>query len=116
MKNPYFICDLYEGAHKDGECDDTIKREQVCLSGGDIFDGPSLLKYYQNDEYPPWGIRRRKLEGEKGPEWVSRNLFEDEIANFMFEKNLQLKGLREMINEQRNKMRFMTNSSNLLRV
>ncbi|GKA29708.1 hypothetical protein Tco_0715953 [Tanacetum coccineum] len=71
LKNPYRIYDLCGGAHEANEYDEAVKREHLCLSRGDIFDDPSLQKYYQNDVYPPWGNRKRKLEGEEGIKWVS---------------------------------------------
>ncbi|GJZ24246.1 hypothetical protein Tco_0561705, partial [Tanacetum coccineum] len=45
-------------------------REQVCLSEGDIYDDPSLLRFYQNDDLPPWGNSSKRIEGEEGPDWV----------------------------------------------
>nr|GEY50094.1 hypothetical protein [Tanacetum cinerariifolium] len=51
--------------------------EQVCLSGADIYDDPSLLRFYQNDDFPPRGNNRRKEEGESGPNWVVGRKFED---------------------------------------
>ncbi|GJY34026.1 hypothetical protein Tco_0418495 [Tanacetum coccineum] len=96
---------LCGGAQEADVCNFEGQREQVCLSGGDIFGNPSLLRYYQNDDYPPWGNTRKRIYGEGGLEWVVRNQFEDKLANFMFEKNLHVKGLGEMINEQCNKMR-----------
>ncbi|GKE22628.1 ribonuclease H-like domain-containing protein, partial [Tanacetum coccineum] len=75
LKNPYLICDIYGGAHEDDECDQVESCEQACLSGEDIYDDPSLL-----------------------------NKFEDEMANFMMEKKYHLKGLGEMLHQQRNDM------------
>ncbi|GJV11479.1 hypothetical protein Tco_1353020 [Tanacetum coccineum] len=37
MKNPYCICDLCGGAHKAGECDDTVRREQEVIKLLDAF-------------------------------------------------------------------------------
>ncbi|GKC20182.1 reverse transcriptase domain-containing protein [Tanacetum coccineum] len=53
LKNVYLICDICGGAHEADECDQNISHEQVCLSGGDIYDDPSLLKFYQNNDIPP---------------------------------------------------------------
>ncbi|GKC57708.1 hypothetical protein Tco_1085306 [Tanacetum coccineum] len=103
-RNPYLICDIYESAHKADECNSNKPREQVCLSGGDIYDDPSLLRFYQNDDILPWGNVRQRVEGEEGPEWVVKSMFEDKFANFMLEKDLHAKGLGEMLNQQRNKM------------
>ncbi|GJW29072.1 hypothetical protein Tco_0045947 [Tanacetum coccineum] len=90
------------------------KLEKVCLSGGDIFDDPSLLRYYQNDKYPPWGNRRRRrMECEEGPDWMSQNSFEDKLANFMLENDLQLKGLEKCA--MNNTMKCTTNFLNFLR-
>ncbi|GJY27351.1 DNA-directed DNA polymerase [Tanacetum coccineum] len=67
-------------AHEDDECGQNNPTEQVCLSGGDIYDDPSLLRFYQNNDIPPWGNNKHKEKGEDGPEWVIRNKFEDELA------------------------------------
>ncbi|GJU58821.1 reverse transcriptase domain-containing protein [Tanacetum coccineum] len=93
LKNPYLICDIYGRAHEDDECDQVESREQACLSGGDIYDDPYLLKFYQNNDIPQWGNLIRKREEEEGPDWVVRSKFEDEVANFMMEKKYHLKGL-----------------------
>ncbi|GKA63729.1 hypothetical protein Tco_0763335, partial [Tanacetum coccineum] len=100
LKNPYLICDIYGGAHEDDECDQVESREQACLSSGDIYDDPSLLKFYQNNDIPPWGNLIRKRGKEEGPDWVARSKFEDEMANFMMEKKYHLKGLGEMLHQQ----------------
>ncbi|GJT32422.1 hypothetical protein Tco_0922841 [Tanacetum coccineum] len=52
-RNPYLIYDICGGAHEADECNRNVPREQVCLSGGDIYDDPSLLRFYQNDDIPP---------------------------------------------------------------
>ncbi|GJW63509.1 hypothetical protein Tco_0115393 [Tanacetum coccineum] len=88
LRNPYLICDICGGAHKANECDSNKPQEQVCLSGVDIYDNPSLLRFYQNDNIPSWGNVRRRIEGEEGPEWVVKSKFEDKFANFMLEKDL----------------------------
>ncbi|GKD51060.1 zinc finger, CCHC-type containing protein [Tanacetum coccineum] len=62
-----------ESAHEDDECDQVESREQACLSGGDIYDDPYLLKFYQNNDIPSWGILIRKREEEEGPNWVVRS-------------------------------------------
>ncbi|GKA00538.1 hypothetical protein Tco_0673088 [Tanacetum coccineum] len=89
LKNPYLIRDYCEGSHKANECKQTNPAEQVCLSGGDIYDDPFLLRFYQNDDTSPWGNSKRKEKGEDGPEWTVRSKFEDELANFMLEKKLK---------------------------
>ncbi|GKF28402.1 hypothetical protein Tco_0094744, partial [Tanacetum coccineum] len=104
LKNLYLICDICGGAHEDDECDQVESREQACLSGGDIYDDPSLLKFYQNNDIPPWGNLIRKMEEEEGLDWVVRSKSEDEMDNFMMEKKYHLKGLREMLHQQRNDM------------
>ncbi|GKE92135.1 hypothetical protein Tco_1573230, partial [Tanacetum coccineum] len=68
------------------ECKQTHPAEQVCLSGGDIYDDPSILRFYQNDDTPPWGNNKRKEKGEDSPEWIVRSKFEDELSNFMLKK------------------------------
>ncbi|GJV23845.1 hypothetical protein Tco_1376540 [Tanacetum coccineum] len=55
------------------------------LGRGDIYDDPLLLRFYQNDNTPPWGNNKRKEKREDGPEWIVRSKFEDELANFMLE-------------------------------
>nr|GFA98034.1 hypothetical protein [Tanacetum cinerariifolium] len=67
--------------------------EQVYLSRGDIYDDPSLLRFYQNDYTPPWGNNKRKEKGDNGLEWVVRSKFKDELANFMLKKNSHEKGI-----------------------
>nr|GEY98133.1 reverse transcriptase domain-containing protein [Tanacetum cinerariifolium] len=44
--------------------------EQVCLSGGDIYNDPSFIRFYQNDNTSQWGNCKRKEKGEDGPEWI----------------------------------------------
>ncbi|GKE59476.1 DNA-directed DNA polymerase [Tanacetum coccineum] len=48
------------------ECRQNNPTEQVYLSRGDIYDDPSLLRFYQNDETPPWGNNKHKEKGEDG--------------------------------------------------
>ncbi|GKC99711.1 hypothetical protein Tco_1169986 [Tanacetum coccineum] len=93
LKTPYLICNYCEGSHEADECKQLSQAEQVCLSGGDIYNYPSLLSFYQNDDTSPWGNNKRKEKGENGPEWIVRNKFEDELANFMLEKKSHAKGI-----------------------
>ncbi|GJT78436.1 RNA-directed DNA polymerase [Tanacetum coccineum] len=104
LKSPSLICDICGGAHEADECDQVESRKQACLYGGDIYDDPSLLKFYQNNDIPPWGnlIRKREEEEEGGHDWVVRSKFEDEIANFMMDKKYHFKRLGEMLHQQRN--------------
>ncbi|GJY80050.1 hypothetical protein Tco_0492801 [Tanacetum coccineum] len=44
LKTPYLIYDYCRGSHEVDECKQTNRVEQVCLSGGDIYDDPSLLR------------------------------------------------------------------------
>ncbi|GKA79700.1 DNA-directed DNA polymerase [Tanacetum coccineum] len=74
LKNPFLICDFCRGAHEADET--TIYR----------------------------GNNKRKEKGENGPEWVVRNKFEDELANFMLEKKFHMKGVREMLDQHRKEM------------
>ncbi|GJS15892.1 hypothetical protein Tco_0410364 [Tanacetum coccineum] len=101
LKNPYLICDYCGGSHEADECRQNNPAEQVYLSGGDIYDDPSLLSIYQNDDTPQRGNSKRKEKGEDGPEWVVRSKFEDELAKFMLEKNSHKKGIREMLHQHR---------------
>ncbi|GKC56829.1 hypothetical protein Tco_1084427, partial [Tanacetum coccineum] len=41
------------GSHEADECEQSNPSEQVCLSGGDIYTDPSLLRFYQNDDTSP---------------------------------------------------------------
>ncbi|GJS31263.1 DNA-directed DNA polymerase [Tanacetum coccineum] len=43
LKNPYLFCDYCGGSHEAHECRQNNPAEQVYLSGGDIYDDPSLL-------------------------------------------------------------------------
>ncbi|GJZ48539.1 hypothetical protein Tco_0602371 [Tanacetum coccineum] len=79
--------------------------EQVCLSGGDIYNDPSLLRFYQNDDTSPWGNSKRKEEGEDGPGWIVRNKFKDELANFMLEKKSHAKGIGDMLVQHHKELR-----------
>ncbi|GJV53328.1 hypothetical protein Tco_1449069 [Tanacetum coccineum] len=74
------------------------------LVWGDIYNDPSLLRFYQNNDIPPWGNNKRKEKGENGPEWVVRNKFEDELANFKLEKKFHMKGVGEMLDQHRKEM------------
>ncbi|GKC53126.1 hypothetical protein Tco_1075871 [Tanacetum coccineum] len=105
LKNPYLICDHCGGSHEADECKQTNRAEQVCLSGGDIYDDPSLLRFYQNDDTLPWGNNKRKEKGEDGPEWIIRSKFEDELANFMLEKKSHAKGIGDMLVQHHKKLR-----------
>ncbi|GJV11453.1 hypothetical protein Tco_1352994 [Tanacetum coccineum] len=71
--------------------------QEVCLSGGDIYNDPSLLRFYQNDDTSPWRNSKRKEKGEDGPERVVKSKFEDELANFMLEKKSHAKGIGDML-------------------
>ncbi|GKE45122.1 hypothetical protein Tco_1472406, partial [Tanacetum coccineum] len=104
LKNPYLICDYYEGPHEANECKQTNQVEQVCLSGGDIYYDPSLLRFYQNDETPPWGNRKRKEKEEDGLEWTIRSKFENELTNFMLEKKSHTKGIGDMLDHHRKEL------------
>nr|GEW41444.1 hypothetical protein [Tanacetum cinerariifolium] len=44
LKNPYLICDYYGGSREADECEQDNPSEQVCLSGGDIYNDPSLIR------------------------------------------------------------------------
>ncbi|GJZ64191.1 hypothetical protein Tco_0620612 [Tanacetum coccineum] len=69
----------------------------VCLSGGDIYNDPSLIRFYQNDDTSPWGNNKRKEKGEDGPKWIVRSKFEDELANFMLENKSHIKWIGDML-------------------
>ncbi|GJY04180.1 DNA-directed DNA polymerase [Tanacetum coccineum] len=44
LKNPYLICDYCGGSHEADECKQLSQAEHVCLSGGDIYNDPSLMR------------------------------------------------------------------------
>ncbi|GKB34525.1 hypothetical protein Tco_0879467, partial [Tanacetum coccineum] len=73
------------------------------LIRGDIYDDTSLLRFYQNDDVPPWGNCKQK-EGKDGPEWVVRSKFKDELPNFMLKKKFHTKGIGEMLDQHRKEM------------
>ncbi|GJZ58114.1 hypothetical protein Tco_0613608 [Tanacetum coccineum] len=75
LKNSYLIYDICGEAHVDNKYDQVESRK---------FD--------------------KKKEEEKGPDWVVRSKFEDEMANFMMEKKCHLNGLGEMLHQQRKDM------------
>ncbi|GJW96717.1 putative reverse transcriptase domain-containing protein [Tanacetum coccineum] len=72
----YTTTTMIRGAHEADECHQNRPPEQVCLSGGDIYDDPSLL----------------------------RSTFEDELTGFMLEKKFHTKGLGEMLDQHRKGM------------
>ncbi|GKF13182.1 hypothetical protein Tco_0054644, partial [Tanacetum coccineum] len=100
LKNAYIICDIYGRNHEVDEYDQNISHEQVCLSSGDIYDDPSLLKFYQNNDIPPWG-NYIKEEGDEDLHWVLRSKFKDDMENFMMEKKHHFNRLREMLDQQK---------------
>nr|GFA67917.1 hypothetical protein [Tanacetum cinerariifolium] len=79
---------LRGGSHKADECKQTNRAEQVCLSGGDVYDDPSLLRFYQNDDTLPYGNSKRKEKGEDGLEWIIRilEMDEDELVPIILER------------------------------
>ncbi|GJX99359.1 reverse transcriptase domain-containing protein [Tanacetum coccineum] len=104
LKNPYLICDYCGGSHEADECEQNNPSEHVCLSGGDIYNDPSLLRFYQNDDTSPWGNNKHKEKGEDGPEWIVRSKFEDELANFMLEKKSHAKRIGDMLVQHRKEL------------
>ncbi|GJR73565.1 hypothetical protein Tco_0085930 [Tanacetum coccineum] len=105
LKNPYLICDYCGESHEADECMQTNRAEQVCLSRGDIYNDPSILRFYQNDNTSPWGNNKYTKKGENGPEWVVRSKFEDELANFMLEKKSHAKGIGDMLVQHHKELR-----------
>ena len=105
LSNPYLICDHCGGPHEEEECREGTPTEQACLSSHDIFDDPSLLTFYQNDDFTPWGNLVIRKEGEEGPDFKIRSTFEDDLGHFTLEKDLQLKGLGNLITSQQNDLR-----------
>ncbi|GJV00394.1 DNA-directed DNA polymerase [Tanacetum coccineum] len=88
-------------SHEADDCEQSNPSEQVCLSGGDIYTDPSLLRFYQNNDTSPWGNNKRKEKGKDGPEWIVRSKFEDEPANFMLEKKSHTKGIGDILVQHR---------------
>ncbi|GKF62685.1 hypothetical protein Tco_0182739, partial [Tanacetum coccineum] len=83
--------------HEADECKQLNLAEQVFLSGGEIYDEPSLLRFYQNDDTSPWENSKRKEKGEDSPELIVRSKFEDELTNFMLKKKSHTKGIVDML-------------------
>nr|GEY62294.1 hypothetical protein [Tanacetum cinerariifolium] len=90
--------------HEADECEQNNLAGQVYLSGGDIYDDPSFLRFYQNDDTPPWGNNKCKEKRKYGPEWVVRSKFKDELANFMLKKKSHTKGIGEMLDQHYKEM------------
>ncbi|GJX29955.1 hypothetical protein Tco_0238034 [Tanacetum coccineum] len=105
FKKPYLICDYCEGSHEADECEQNNPSEQVRLSGGDIYNDPSILRLYQNDDTSPWGNTKCKEKGEDGPEWIDRSKFEDELANFMLEKKSHTKWIGDRLVQHHKELR-----------
>ncbi|GJS96266.1 hypothetical protein Tco_0803234 [Tanacetum coccineum] len=80
-------------------------KRALCLSGGDIYNDHSLLRFYQNDDTSPWGNIKRKEKGEDGPEWIVRSKFEDGLANFMLKKKSHAKRIGDMLVQHRKELR-----------
>ncbi|GKD39379.1 DNA-directed DNA polymerase [Tanacetum coccineum] len=95
---------ISSGSHEADECEQNNPSEQVCLSRGDIYNDPSLLRFYQNDDTSPWGNNKHKEKEEDGPEWIVRSKFEDELANFMLEKKSHTKGIGDMLVQHRKEL------------
>nr|GEY01784.1 hypothetical protein [Tanacetum cinerariifolium] len=93
-----------KGSHEADECERNNPVVQVCLSGRDIYDDPSLMRFYQNDVTPPCGNSKHKVKGYGGPEWVVRSKFKGELANFMLKKKSHTKGIGEMFDQHRKEM------------
>ncbi|GJY08341.1 hypothetical protein Tco_0375395 [Tanacetum coccineum] len=50
LKTPYLIYDYCGGSHEADECKQNDPAEQACLSGGDIYDDPSLMRKSETSE------------------------------------------------------------------
>ncbi|GKF78078.1 hypothetical protein Tco_0230548, partial [Tanacetum coccineum] len=97
-------------SHEADKCKQLNPAEQVYLSRGDIYDDPSLLRFYQNDDTSSWGNSKRKEKGKDGLEWIFKSKFEDELANFMLvnfmlEKKSHTKGIGDMLVQHRKELR-----------
>ncbi|GKF59647.1 hypothetical protein Tco_0176433, partial [Tanacetum coccineum] len=84
----------------------TTRPTMYALFGGDIYNDPSLLRFFQNDDISLWGNSKRKEKGEDGPnEWIIISKFEDELANFMLEKKSYAKVIGDMLVQHRKELR-----------
>nr|GFC08021.1 hypothetical protein [Tanacetum cinerariifolium] len=84
--------------HEADECDQNRLPEQVCLSGGDIYDDASLLRFYQHGDISSWGNIRQKAKGEEGPEWEK---FLTSIAMECMKNSLRFLRQLEKVKHQR---------------
>ncbi|GJY33201.1 hypothetical protein Tco_0417670 [Tanacetum coccineum] len=75
LKNTFLICDLCGGAHEDDE--------------------PKIYRH---------GETTNIKKGEDSPEWVVKNKFEDEHANFILEKKFHTNGIGEMLDQHHKEM------------
>ncbi|GJX58246.1 reverse transcriptase domain-containing protein [Tanacetum coccineum] len=87
LKTPYLIYDYCGGSHEVDECKQTNLAEQVCLSRGDIYDDPSLLRESETpeSEAPTFAITTRSGVSTQDPHFqalprpTSDNLTKGEI-------------------------------------
>ncbi|GKB78172.1 hypothetical protein Tco_0945067 [Tanacetum coccineum] len=80
---------------------DNIQADGATRNTGDIYDDLSLLRFYQNNDTPPWGNCQQKGEKESDPKWVTRSKFKDELAGFILEKKFHMKGIGETLDQHR---------------
>nr|GEV11139.1 protein NYNRIN-like [Tanacetum cinerariifolium] len=85
--------DTSRGSYEAEECEKNNPPEQACLSRGDIYDDPSLLRFYQNDDTSPWEKNKRKEKGEDDLEWSVRT----RAVIYVHEGKLSLRDGRETI-------------------
>nr|GEU44666.1 callose synthase 3 [Tanacetum cinerariifolium] len=92
-RNIVDLCDIWliQGVWKAKEWLDKTPPTQITM--WEQLVSRFLDYFFPNDNILPWGNIRQKAEGEEGPEWVVMSKVEDNISNFMLEKNLYGKGL-----------------------
>ncbi|GJR78123.1 hypothetical protein Tco_0148908 [Tanacetum coccineum] len=81
-------------AHEVDECDQNKPPEQVCLSRGDIYDDPSLLRFYQNDDIPPWGNNQQKKEDTP---IVEKNKLDEDLQGTLVDATLYCGMIRSLM-------------------
>nr|GEX06088.1 hypothetical protein [Tanacetum cinerariifolium] len=85
------------------ELKDNIMVAMAKLMMRDIYDDPSLLRFYQNNDVPPWETQKEKWK-EKMVPIGSLGVNLRIISQLYDRKNLHLKGLGEMLHKKRNDM------------
>nr|GEW97219.1 hypothetical protein [Tanacetum cinerariifolium] len=70
LRNLYPICNICESAHEANECDlKSPANKYACLEETSTTT-PSILRFYQNNDIPPWGNVQQRADGEEGLEGI----------------------------------------------